>query len=184
MSEKERANKVDQHEMAWHLAESKDELSIIDFEFVLWRVYYSWVRWQEDCQAAVAGDDLTAQEIALLHVIRMKDRPKTVYELSRLLNRDDIPNMQYGIKKLLKLGYVEKTDITAGQKKATAYKITEKGIANTAAYSKARKSIFLEMLKGYESDQLKFKEMTKSLNLMKAIYEEASRLAALYEPVT
>ena len=184
MNTKKKEDKKSQHQMTWHLAEDEEELDIIDFEFLLWRIYYSWIRWQEDCQSAIANDDLTAHEIALLHIIRMKDRPKTVYELSRLLNRDDIPNIQYGIKKLVKLGYVNKTDIKNGPKKATAYMITEEGIANTSSYTKARKNILLEMLKEYDPEQLKFKEATKILNLMKGIYEEASRLTASYKDTT
>lgn len=168
-------------EMTWHLAVDKDQLAVIDFEFLLWRTYYSWIRWQEDCQSAIADDDLTAHEIALLHIIRMNERPKTVYEISRLLNRDDIPNIQYGIKKLLKLEYVKKVDIKNGAKKAIAYQITKNGIKNTDAYSKARRSILIEMLKEYDPNQLMFKEVTKSLNLMKGIYEEASRLTASYK---
>lgn len=178
-----KANDSSQHEMTWHLAEDTSELDLIDFEFLLWRIYYSWIRWQEDCQSAIADDDLTAQEIALLHIIRMKDRPKSVYEISRLLNRDDLPNIQYGIKKLINLGYVKKIDIKNGPKKATAYQITNTGITNTNLYSKARKNILLEMLKDYDPGQLKFRELTKILNLMKGVYEEASRLTASYKDI-
>jgi predicted MarR family transcription regulator len=168
-------------EMTWHLAETGEDLKLINFEFLFWRTYHSWVRWQEDCQSCVAEDGLTAPEIALLHIIRMKGRPKTIYEVGRLLNRDDTPNVQYGIKKLVDLGYVDKVDIKTGAKKAVAYKITPKGIKNTDAYAMARQNILLKMLEGYkDANLIQFEQATKVLSIMKGIYEEASRLTASY----
>jgi predicted MarR family transcription regulator len=172
-------------DMTWHLAETEDDLKLINFEFLFWRTYYSWIRWQEDCQSCTSDDGLTAPEIALLHIVRMKDRPKTVYELGRLLNRDDTPNIQYGVKKLVDLGYVEKVDIKAGLKKAIAYKVTPKGIKNAESYAQARKNILLKMLKGYkDANLIQFEEATKVLSIMKGIYEEGSRLTASYKSDT
>jgi predicted MarR family transcription regulator len=161
----------------WHLAENDEELKLVDFEFLFWRTYHSWVRWQEDCQSCIANEGLTAAEIALLHVIRVKDRPKTIYELGRLLNRDDTPNIQYGIKKLAELGYVEKVNVKSGAKKAVAYKITKKGINNTDAYSLIKKNTLCRMLKNYETTPLKFDETIHFLSTIKGIFEESSRLA-------
>ena len=48
----------------------------------------------------------TGPENALLHIIRMNDRPKTMKDLARLTNRDDMPNMQYSLRKLMGAGLV------------------------------------------------------------------------------
>ena len=93
---------------SWHLADTKDEVSVTEFEFQLWRAFNSFIQWQEDCQRYICGDDLGVHDIALLHIIRMNDRPKTIYEIGRLLGRDDPNNIQYSIGKLLKKGFVEK----------------------------------------------------------------------------
>jgi len=167
--------------MTWHLATDEQALKLIDFEFLMWRTYYSWIRWQEDCQAAIASDELSAPEIAILHIIRMSDRAKTVYEIARLLNRDDIANIQYGAKKLIGLGYVEKVDDKTGPKRAITYKITEKGIENAQAYAKAREDILIRMIERYDPDSLRFEDATKILSSMKGVYEEASRLTASYK---
>lgn len=165
----------------WHLGRNDKELKIADFEFLFWRAYYSWIRWQEDCQSTIAPDDLLAPEMALLHVIRMKDRPKTIYELGRLLNRDDTPNIQYGIKKLLKLNYIKKVDIKTTSKKAIAYGATEKGQEVTDAFSAARENILLKLIDEHGLSENDFALATKFLNAMKSIFEEASRVTAFYK---
>lgn len=165
---------------AWHLAQTDEEQKFINFEFLFWRAYHSWIRWQEDCQRVIANDALIASEIAVLHVIRMKERPKTIYEIGRLLNRDDTPNIQYCVKKLIDLGYVTRVDVKAETKKAMAYQITEQGIKNTDAFVRVRNNVLMKVVSEYE-DSLKFSETTKTLSMMKGIYEEGSRLTAFYK---
>lgn len=167
-------------ERKWHLGESEEELEIIDFEFLFWRTYHIWIRWQEDCQAAFNNDDLNAQELALLHVIRMKDRPKTIYELGRLLGRDDMPNIQYNVKKLVGLGYVKRTN-NVSTKKTVAYEITKKGIENTSNYAENRKKILLKIIRDHQLKPEQFLEASKFLSVLKSIFEEASHAAAFYK---
>lgn len=167
--------------LSWHMGKTEEELKFVDFEFLFWRTYYSWIRWQEDCQNAISDDYLTAYELAILHVTRMKERPKTVYEVARLLNRDDIPNLQYGIKKLIDLKYLEKVDVKDGPKKAIAYQATQKGIDNTNAFAKAREELLVQMLRDYKALDVSFDEANKVLTLMKSMFEEASRRTFFYE---
>jgi predicted MarR family transcription regulator len=172
---------ADSNENAWHLAKNEAEHTFVNFEYLFWRAYHSWIMWQEDCQSCIANDMLTAPEIAILHIIRMKERPKTVYEIGRLLNRDDTPNVQYGVKKLMDIGYVEKVDLKSGPKKAVAYKITNKGIKNTDAFVNVRNNVLLKLVDEHGVSNLGLADATKALSIMKGIYEEGSRLAAMYK---
>ena len=92
----------------WHLAKTEEETRLTDFEFHLWRVFYGFMRWQEGCEKVANQTDLTGSELSILHIIRMKDRPKTLNELMRLLNRDDNFNINYSLKKLIKNGLIQK----------------------------------------------------------------------------
>lgn len=165
---------------SWHLAENDAEIQVTEFEFQLWRVFYSFLRWQEDCHRYVCGSDLSGYELALLHIIRMKDRPKTIYEISRLLNRDDPNNIQYGLSKLIKLGLVEK-DKADTSEKALSYRITQQGRKSTDDYSLARRNVLIELFKQYDLDSLKLEQVAKTLNSLIGIYDEGSRLAAAYK---
>src|SRR4029453_12786342 len=93
----------------WHLATDDFGVDFTDFEYALMRLYQSFARWQSECMAGVTGVNLSGQENALLHIIRMHDRPKTIKELMHLTNRQDTPNMQYELRKLLKASFIEKS---------------------------------------------------------------------------
>lgn len=171
------ANKFDK---SCHMGEAEDEIQITEFELQLWRVFSGFVIWQEDCERYVCNDTLSASEIALLHVIRMNDRPKTIYELGRLLNRDDPNNIQYSLSKLIKFGFIEKDKPMAAQK-TLSYKITEAGMNNTDAFTEARKSILFDLFKNIGIGELGLEKITNALIKINGIYGEASRLAASYK---
>lgn len=162
----------------WHLAETDAEIKITEFELQLWRVFYGFLRWQEGCERSANGTELTGNELAVLHIIRMKDRPKSISDISRLLNRDDTFNIQYSIRKLLKMNLIEK--VKSPSQKTFVFQVTEKGMKNIDAYVQARKNILIE---GFiKESNLPFEEITKSLAQLKAIYDEADRTAASYKP--
>ena len=163
----------------WHLADDKESILVTEFEFHLWRVFYSFLKWQEDCQQYIGTDPLSGYELALLHIVRMNKRPKTIYEISRLLNRDDPNNVQYSLGKLIKLGLVEKTK-SESSKKTLSYQITEKGIENTDAYRESRNNILINLFRDFGIDSLDLDKVARSLNSIRVLYEEASRLAASY----
>ena len=66
------SNKLDK---TWHLADDNEAVMVTEFEFQLWRVFYSFLKWQEDCQY-IGNEPLTGYELALLHIVRMKERQK------------------------------------------------------------------------------------------------------------
>jgi predicted MarR family transcription regulator len=79
-----------------------------ELEFALMRTYEGFARWQSECLASVADVAASGPENALLHIIRMNERPKTIKDLARLTNRDDVPNIQYSLRKLIGAGLVER----------------------------------------------------------------------------
>lgn len=163
----------------WHLAASEAEIKVTDFELQLWRVFYGFLRWQEECESSINGTDLTGNELAILHVIRMKDKPKTIYDIARLLNRNDNFNINYSIRKLLKMGLIEKVRVTQASKKVSGfYQVTEVGIHNTDAYTEARKHILIAMFN--QTSELNLDDIAKMLAKIKAIYDEADRTVTAY----
>lgn len=169
----------------WHLATSDEEIRITEFELLLWRVTYAFFRWQEECEKVANNDELSSDELAVLHIIRMKDRPKTIADIARLLNRDSFFffSINYNISKLMKLGLVKK--LAASTKKQLQYEVTEKGKKNTDAYTKARRSILINEFKKNLSN-INLEEISNGLMNLKGIYEEAIRVAASssYEPIS
>src|SRR5579872_7614860 len=98
--------RLDKH---WHLATDEFEVGVTELEFAVFRVSAAFERWQADCLGCCLGQSYSGTDTALLHVIRMHERPKSISELARLLKRDDVANIQYGTRKLLKAGLIEKS---------------------------------------------------------------------------
>lgn len=168
---------MDNIDKTWHLAKDQDEVRVTEFELQLWRVFYGFVRWQEECEKCISGNDLTGNELAILHIIRMRNKPKTITDVGRLLNRDDIHNIRYSISKLLKMGLIQKVKGHHNNKNFFL-QITEQGIKNTDAYTRIRKSILIKMFG--QDPELKLEEITKAFVKIKSIYDEADRAVASY----
>ena len=84
-----------------------------DLEYAILRVFEAFGRWQSECLAAVSGASITGPENVLLHVVAMKGRAKTIHDVMLLTNRQDTPNVQYGLRKLMKLGFMKKARLRA-----------------------------------------------------------------------
>jgi predicted MarR family transcription regulator len=160
----------------WHLAESPAEAELAGFEFSLERVIQAFYRWKSDCMAAVADVGLSGHDTSVLNVIRMKDRPKGLSEICRLLNREDSSNIQYAIRKLLKAGLIQKTG--GASRKGTAYTVTEAGRDATEAYAALRREILLALTGSIEASGENVRQAAHVLDLMTGMYDQASIQAA------
>ena len=128
--------------------------------------------------SCATASGLSGQDAAILHVIRMRDMPKTLSEIGRLLNRDDVANIQYSLKKLLTAGLIEKAK--SASKKQTSYIVSAMGSGVTAAYSEHRRNILLAMIEQVHEKAPDIAEATRTLDLLIGIYDQASRIAATY----
>lgn len=160
----------------WHLAQTEPEKRLTSFELELWRVFHGFLRWQEDCENCINKHDLSAHDIAILHVIRVRNNPKTLYDIGRILNRSDVYNMQYSIRKLEKLGLIKKS--SNRNKKMTVYTITEKGVEDTDAFTAAKRVILVELFK--KEIALNLDELTAFMQKLRVIYDSAADIAATY----
>lgn len=170
-----KAKGLDKH---WHLATNDFEVGLSELEFSIFRVSAAFERWQSDCLACCHGQSFSGTDTAVLHVIRMHDRPKSISEIGRLLKRDDLSNLQYGVRKLLKAGLIEKSD-EAGSKKDVTYRVTELGRNITGKYAEFRRELLISTTRSM-SGNIDFESIAKALTLMSAMYDQASCVAATH----
>ena len=161
----------------WHLAESPVEVDTTELEFALMRTFEGFGRWQSECLASVCDLAATGPENALLHIIRMNDRPKTIKDLARLTNRDDVPNIQYSLRKLIGAGLILRKG--AGRSGVT-YEVTDEGRRVTDDYGALRRQLLLQAVSNVPGFSDRLAEATRTLNLLSGIYEEISRVAATH----
>lgn len=161
----------------WHLAQSADEVDATELEFALMRAFEGFGRWQSECLASVVDLAATGPENAMLHIIRMNERPKSIKELARLTNRDDVPNIQYSLRKLIGAGLVIRKG--AGRSGVT-YEVTDLGRKVTDDYGVLRRRLLIAQIAGVPGFSDRLAEATRTLNLLSGIYEEIARVAATH----
>ena len=164
----------------WHLAQSGAEVNTTELEFALMRTFEGFGRWQSECLASVADVAATGPENALLHIIRMNDRPKSIKDLARLTNRDDVPNIQYSLRKLIGAGLVDRQG--AGRS-GVSYQVTDLGRRVTDEYGALRRRLLIAAIGGVPGFAARLEEATRTLNLLSGIYEEVARVAATHRRV-
>ncbi len=160
----------------WHLAENEYEIELTELEFSIMRAAAAFDRWRSDCMACCINASFSGADTAVLHVIRMHDRPKSISEIGRLLNRDDQSNLQYGIRKLVNAGVIEKSG-NSDSKKGVTYVATELGCEVTDHFVEFRRELLISLTESVSSE-VHLSDASKILNLMAGIYDQASCIAA------
>ncbi|WP_370741347.1 winged helix DNA-binding protein [Thalassovita mangrovi] len=161
----------------WHLSSDDPEIATTEMEFSLMRTFESFGRWQVECLIAASGLTMSGPENALLHIIRMNDRAKSIKELARLTNRDDIPNIQYSLRKMLSEGLISKQGTS---RTGVTYEATEKGREITDFYASIRRRLLVEKIDDIPDFVERMQEVSRTLNILSGIYEEAARVAATH----
>ena len=156
----------------WHLARSSTGVAVTDFEFALMRAAESFARWQTECLAAVTGAHLSGADNAMLHVICMHGQPKTVRELMQMTNRSDLPNLQYGLRKLMQLGFVTKS---GSARKGVFYAGTPEGIRVCEDYAKLREKLLLKGAEGVPGFLAGADALHDRLEALERLYESVTR---------
>lgn len=162
-------------EHRWHLAIDDFSVEITDLEYAVMRLDQSFSRWQSECMAAVTGVTLSGQENALMHVIYMHERPKTIRDLLHMTNRQDVANMQYELRKLIKSGLVKK-DGTA--RTGVYYSATQEGARVCEDYAVLRRTVLLKIAEATSGVQAA--AATACLEQMERVYEAATREVATF----
>jgi predicted MarR family transcription regulator len=160
---------------SWHLARTETERQLSDFEFRLERLAQAYYRWKAACLAAVCDVPLTGDDVAVLNVVRMGDEPKRLSEVGQLLNRVDVPNLQYAARKLLRAGLIETEG--GSSRKETRYRATVTGRSVTEAYAALRAATMPPMLEALDGWAAKSETASVHLDLISSLYAQAAQAA-------
>jgi predicted MarR family transcription regulator len=153
------------------------EVDTTELEFALMRAFEGFGRWQSECLASVCDLAATGPENAMLHIIRMNDRPKSLKEIARLMNRDDVPNIQYSLRKLMGAGLIVRQG--AGRSGVT-YDLHRRGPAGGRGLRRAAAQAVAGRDRRCAGLCRRLAEASRTLNLLSGIYEEVARVAATH----
>lgn len=163
---------------SWHLANSDTEKLVTEFEWSMIRLYEAFARWVSTTGSLLIDEELRFTEHLILHVIRMHDRPKSSIMIARMTNRDDIPNLQYSLRKLEGAGLISKSKDKSG--KTFSYAVTERGKKITDNYASIRSDLLIDAISTISNIDERMSEITKLTGVLTGIYEEMARSSATY----
>jgi predicted MarR family transcription regulator len=162
---------------SWHLARTPLEIDVAELEYALMRSFEAFGRWQAECLASVVDFAASGPENALLHIIRMNDRPKSIRDLAYMANREDIPNIQYSLRKLIKGGLVERS---GSGRSGVTYEVTALGRDVTDRYAEVRAALLIDAVRHVPELAQRLEDAARTLELMTGIYAQAARSAATH----
>lgn len=161
----------------WHLATTPLESATTELEWAMFRWSETFERYQLEVLSRLNQSSLNSQEIRILHTVRLQDRPKSTGIVASLLNRDDIQNVQYSLRKLIAQKMIKK--IKDGVGKGYNLAVTEKGRRLTEDLAEFRRRFFIEQLATVEDGEAKLLAAAKMVSLMTVMCNEAG---LSYEP--
>jgi predicted MarR family transcription regulator len=172
------ARAQDELNTTWHLSRDELEATITELEFSLMRISAAFDRWIAECLEMVAKAPLGSAGAPILHVIALKNRPKTPSEIARLLNRDDVPNVLYSIRKLEAAKLVERVD--GGRRKSVVYRVTRRGRSVVIAYAELRAKVLMPRIPRLEGWDERLAGAKDFLDLMRGVYDQAALVVATH----
>ena len=179
------SNIADHFDRHWHMSTDDHEIALTEIEFSLFRIYASFSRWMDDLSACCQGNSeqiCSGIDFAVLNIVRMHDRPKSISELARLMNRDDISNIQYSIRKLTKAGLIAKTGADGNKKNAT-YQATPLGVSATDKYALYRRELLVPLTQSISNSDMRMSQVANVLSLLSGMYDQAACVAATHRDV-
>lgn len=161
----------------WHLGGGRSDVLLTELELVMLRFQQAFERWVQHVTARCGESGLSFSENVLLHAIRLQSQACTTQSISRLLNRDDIPNVQYSLRKLVKAGYL--THVNAGAKN-NSFALTERAYQLTDDYAEIRHAVLVAHTPNLEAIGLQLQTIIDQISALTGQYDEAMRKASTY----
>lgn len=161
----------------WHLGGTRGDVLLTELELVMMRFQQAFERWVVHVTERSGDPNLSFPESVLLHSVRLQTQPCTTQSIARLLNRDDIPNVQYSLRKLVKGGYL--THATANAKN-NSFTLTERGYRITDYYARIRHEVLVAHARNLETMESEFQAIIDQIGILTGQYDEAMRKASTY----
>lgn len=161
---------------SWHLAASRLERDVAEFELALICLAESFYRIMRQSLASELHDhSISGQDNTILQTIHTRGKPKSISDLCRLLNRDDVSNVQYSVRKLQAAGLIEKSENSA--KKSTTYRTTEQGASVVAIFVNLRRELVIKSVaEQVDTPNERLGSAAQLAGILAGIYDRAARI--------
>lgn len=157
-----------------HLAPSPHEEAVTDFEQSLICAAEAFYRFiglllgPEGRKHNLAGPDNV-----ILQQLVASAEPRSVTDLARFANRDDIANIQYSLRKLIQAGLVEKAP--GSTNRDTRYQVTPRGRELTDHFLKMRRELLMKPSAEIRDFDAQLRAAAQVMGLVTSFYDHGTR---------
>lgn len=137
------------------------------------RAVEAFGRWCYFLHKSISGSALSAQDIWLLHSIRMRGGAQNLSELLLFLNRNDVSTLQYSLKKIEQFGLIER--ITGNSKREAGYRLTEAGLNATEAYAQLRDELLVSLVSDVNGLPEALSHAAGALERLTGLYDQSTQ---------
>lgn len=166
----------------WPLGGSAHAIQTTEFEWSAIRFFSAFERSCLQLSITAGAPEMTFQELVVLHVIGMQHHPQGSSALARQLNRDDVPNLQYTLRKMEKRRLIEKCSKMHG--KTALYELASTGRATVDRYATIREKLLNGKTGLVANIDERLEDASRLLAILTGIYDDVARAAATYRPLT
>lgn len=147
-----------------------------EFEYGLIVAGNAFNRWVVRCMAAAGIAELSALEVLLVHSVNHRARDKSLADICFVLNIEDTHVVNYALKKLHRLGLVER----GKRGKEVTYRTSHKGKEAVARYRQIREDCLIGALQALGTvENRQIGEAAGVLRALSGLYDQAARAATL-----
>jgi predicted MarR family transcription regulator len=158
-----------------YMTQAVEAAALTRLELAIIRVYEAFGRWAVELHKL--GDDAARpigfNDIAILHCTRMRGHEPSLSELLHFLNRHDIANLQYSLKKLTKYGLVE--SCAGSSRRESRFALTPLGMQITDKYAAVRNDVLITLLQSIKDSSQDLTRAALTLEHLIGTYDQASQ---------
>ncbi len=160
-----------------HLARTAHEIVVTEFEQALICAGEAFYRFAGALLGPEAREhNLSGQDCVILQQLVTAGRPSRIADLLRFANREDVSNVQYSLRKLIKAGFVRQ--VKGATNRDTSYAVTEAGSRVTARLIALRQELLMTSTRELDGVEDQLQALTRALGLLTGLYDHGARVLA------
>ena len=164
----------------WLLGTSDHGVAVTEVEWGILRFFAAFERSCEQLSRLATPDGLKFQEVIVVGVVAMQRGHPTASSLARQLNRDDVQNLQYTLRKLVENGYLSQSKKTGSR--VVTYGVSDKGKKFVVDYFLVRSKLLTKKTGLIEDIDDKLSGASELISVLTGLYDGAAMTSSTYSP--
>ena len=165
----------------WLLGTGDHGIAVTELEWGILRFFAAFERSCEQLSRLATADGLKFQEVIVVGVVAMQRGHPTASSLARQLNRDDVQNLQYTLRKLVDNGYLSQSKKTGSR--VVTYAVSKKGRKFITDYFTVRSKLLTQKTGLIEDIDAKLSGASELVSVLTGLYDGAAMTSSTYSPL-